>query len=709
MLNQLEEVIKNSDVLTQKIANFFDIQGLDINDEVESQNKRIESILNRIKNLNPNITLTMKKQKLDFDPHFSRNCFKIVAVGDSSTHKTRFLYEYKKLKNTYTYFIEDEKSENSKEKSKEEPSAKDDFSEESKSKESSKKEGENQGKQEDLNIGDVILNKLSENKENKEEGSNNNNENEPNKPENEQKSEEHEKNNEENKSQNEEENIKERELPQQNSNENVSDEHPKSPHSEHSDHSHHSPPHSPHDKPPPPPPEEGEVPPPPQSPHSEHSHHSTSKEEEHSPHSPHSSQHDKSPPHSPHSEEHPQNDEDRERQKSPHSPHDDHTKDNEEPQQQQHESNNEQDQQQSNEQQEQEHQEHQNNEHENHHKKEKEEKPKKPQKQLSPEEQEMEDALSAVVNKFELPPQNQRLKLKQYISKKRIDAIVAGDYDEAEQQDKNEWAFNYALQLEQQQHSEDNRLDLLYSRYTKLQTKLNKENEYWDGQIDDCLKTNQDYVSMLKEKHQRELDNFEKQWKDPNFLLQFNKPSNKLLQYREIEKARAISRMYKQAKDIKQVADQLQKEETEAAQQRMERQMQFEKKRLLERQEKELRANEEHQEITLANLKKERETSTRPLINALAQIKAKKGTIPLNAKPHSSLLMSRDITNTISPLSPRTQEKFYSFKAERRKTRLAIKPVEEQPQTPKKRPQTRTTIKRPLPVAAQRGKFNTRK
>ena len=325
----------------------------------------------------------------------------------------------------------------------------------------------------------------------------------------------------------------------------------------------------------------------------------------------------------------------------------------------------------------------------------------------TPEEKELDDAIQRCFDTFKAPPPEMREQIKQRLNARRVDAIIASKYDEAEEIDKYEKAFNYSLQLEADKHKEDNRIDILYGRYQNLQERLQKEEEYWAQQEKEFLEQNDKFLEDLQEKHKKELEEFSEKWRDPNYLRQFNKPSSKLLQLREMEKARAISRLYQQAKDIKIVADKLQQEETQRAQAKIARQMQIDKQKLLERQKNDLVRNEQHKKKVLLDMKKEKEKVTRPIHAAISQMRAKKDTIPLTTKPRSAAFSAPQ--ESVSPISPRTHEKYISFRTEKRKTRLDVHPVDEKSlKTPKTRATTsKSTIRRP--ITSQRNKFGVRK
>ena len=340
----------------------------------------------------------------------------------------------------------------------------------------------------------------------------------------------------------------------------------------------------------------------------------------------------------------------------------------------------------------------------------KEENGKKKDDQRTAEEKDLDNEIIHCFNTFQPPPVEKRSAIKQRLSKRRIEAIMSGSYDEAEEIDKYEKAFNYSLELEEEKKKEDNRIDILYGRYTGLQEKLQQENERYEQLINDFIKSNDAALAELKQKHAEELDEFSKKWADPSFLRQYNKPSSKLLQLREMERARAVSKLYQQAKEVKLAADKLQQEETNVAQAKIAAQMRIDKKKLLDKQQKEINRNQQHKEKVIFSYQQERDKSTLPLVTAIQQIRAKKDTIPLNTKQHtptSTIQSASDSTGQL-PISPRTHELYVAFRTEKKKTRLDVHPVDEKTlKTPKARNGTRSAIRRP--VISSKSRFGARK
>ena len=291
-------------------------------------------------------------------------------------------------------------------------------------------------------------------------------------------------------------------------------------------------------------------------------------------------------------------------------------------------------------------------------------------------EQELEGILDMVINKFVAPPTSLRVPIKQYINRKRVRAVLKGDYVEAELMDRANKALVLSLQQEKLKAHQDNSLDILYSRYQKLQADKQNMEEYWNNRIATFIEQDNQRLEELKRKHEEELEEFNAKWRDPLFLRQFNKPSTQLLQLREMEKARAVSRLYDKAREMKAIADKLQKEETVAAQRKINQQMVMDRDKLAQKHEKELIRHKEHQDKNILTLNKEKENNLKHIINAIQQLKAKRGLIVQNRPSTASIKKIYALADG-SPFSPRTQKQYTNYRAEKKRTRLDVKPADE--------------------------------
>ena len=97
----------------------------------------------------------------------------------------------------------------------------------------------------------------------------------------------------------------------------------------------------------------------------------------------------------------------------------------------------------------------------------------------------------------------------------------------------------------------------------------------------------------------------------------------------------AISRMYQKAKEMRSLADQLQKEESLNAQKKISHQLEIELEKLKKNQKKEINSHDEHKEKVLRNLNLEMEKQINPINTAIQQMKAKKGP-PRKLLPNSN-------------------------------------------------------------------------
>lgn len=289
----------------------------------------------------------------------------------------------------------------------------------------------------------------------------------------------------------------------------------------------------------------------------------------------------------------------------------------------------------------------------------------------------LDEYIDVMVNRFQTPPAEARPAILQLLNRRRITALVVGDYDRAEQQDKNREVFNYTIQLEEERLSEDNRIDILFQRWQQLQRDQQTITEQWDSRITAFAKDDQVIFDKLTEDHNAERAEFDKLWQDPNTLRPFTKPSARLLQLREQERAMAVSRLYAKAKDMKAFADKIQREETDAAQERIRLQMDIDKQRMLRRQEAEISKHKVHRESVITMLDGEKQEALRPCVTAMSQIRLKKANLPKSRKSQG-----KGTTDAV-PISARSHQMYAAFKAEKKPQLLPVRPVTAEPEKPK--------------------------
>lgn len=120
-------------------------------------------------------------------------------------------------------------------------------------------------------------------------------------------------------------------------------------------------------------------------------------------------------------------------------------------------------------------------------------------------------------------------------------------------------------------------------------------------------------MRQLENQHNNEIAEFERNWRDPAYLAQYEKPSPRLLQLREIEQKLIAQKHFDRAQMVKRQADALQKEETALAKERIQNTMkiQFASMEMRHKRETECAIQRGHRLIE--NLEHERDRQIVPL------------------------------------------------------------------------------------------------
>lgn len=287
-------------------------------------------------------------------------------------------------------------------------------------------------------------------------------------------------------------------------------------------------------------------------------------------------------------------------------------------------------------------------------------------------EQEIDSHIDLLINRFVAPPKEFRNPILQLLNRRRVASMVAGDYDDAEEQDKALQIYFQVVQAENNKEDEDSRIDQLFHRYQQLKKDYKDISDKWDAKIEDYSNQEQQRYDQLLIKQKEEQDDFHKRWADPEYLRPFNKPSARLLQMREQERAMAVSRMYQQAKIMKQAADKVQREETEEAQARILQSMEREWNRMMQVQETDRQKYTSHKAKYMAFLENEKQKELKSTVNALNQIKSKKDLLSSTKQSSAAITKSAQI---IESQSPRTHKKYSTFRSEKKKTKLDVQPI----------------------------------
>lgn len=293
--------------------------------------------------------------------------------------------------------------------------------------------------------------------------------------------------------------------------------------------------------------------------------------------------------------------------------------------------------------------------------------------------EELHSALNTLIKTKKLPPQEMREELISFARKQSLYKLMSEDYDSAAKIDEA------VEQIINSLHEETVNNDISNQTYN-LQQYLNEATiqkvhieENHKQRIDQFKKMEQRKIEEVRLQHENQRRDFEADWSREDALKPFNKPSPKLFQLRRQQKAMAISHDFKNARQLKKLGDQLQKEESQIATKKAVETMRSKYIALLARQEKEMRCMLEYGERRLGQLEAERdvelkanETHINALQNRINNPKIQKR--PRVQIPQSSL-KSRSLQNQVAGIvTSRTRSQFANFKKDSEiKTRLDIK------------------------------------
>lgn len=312
-----------------------------------------------------------------------------------------------------------------------------------------------------------------------------------------------------------------------------------------------------------------------------------------------------------------------------------------------------------------------------------------------PTEEEINTAIEEFSIKGRMPQKELHGYIFQTLNRRRVEAIMESDYDKAAQNDKIADVLRQYIKIESQKSHEKEKLDALYDRYVKITDQIQKIKTDTEARKRAITEESEQRRMEMEAKHQIQNDELSAKFKDPNFLTQFSKPSQKLVDLREHEKNLAIARQYDAAKLVKAEADRLAKEETADAEERIAAQQSLEREALLAKQQRELDGIRTHLEKSLDAADSEAAKSLWPLERALEQMRAKKDTVRLprlNRTPRAE--SAGAVQPTAKMQSPRTQKMLAAFKAKRAVQLLPVRPVDERSvRTGTRRSRTRASQK----------------
>ena len=265
------------------------------------------------------------------------------------------------------------------------------------------------------------------------------------------------------------------------------------------------------------------------------------------------------------------------------------------------------------------------------------------------------------------------------INRDKVDALYNRDYDKAEECDRLAAIISQKEAEEQQQKAATDWTCDLEERSNEIQDKYKQRMDYWKTRLMCTDKECESKISELQSVQLQEVNEFKAKWQSEEFVRQFNKPSVRLLQLRDIEKKLALQRKYTEAKQMKKMADDVQKQEERDIQRQLQEKMKSDYTKLRQRHKSEIAKlerfySEQEQDI---RLKMKRELDG--LEKAMKAMEMKQNA-PVKRRYYTPKPRAADDITSMEPTStiptPRTLQRFTQYRNERNGT-LRIAPMDE--------------------------------
>lgn len=148
-----------------------------------------------------------------------------------------------------------------------------------------------------------------------------------------------------------------------------------------------------------------------------------------------------------------------------------------------------------------------------------------------------------------------------YVRKCQIDKMLETDYVAANRYRICETIIQNQIYIDDHHFSNASRNQSIDKRIDNLKKTREKIEKEWEDRFESFKRKTDERQKKMEESHKKEYEEFEQRWGSEDFMSNFNKASPSLLQLRQRQKIQALSKDYTGAKETKELADQLQKQE----------------------------------------------------------------------------------------------------------------------------------------------------
>lgn len=296
-----------------------------------------------------------------------------------------------------------------------------------------------------------------------------------------------------------------------------------------------------------------------------------------------------------------------------------------------------------------------------------------------PSEEELHAALDLMIQKGVLPDAEIRPEVINYARKLGSKKMLEESYDEAGEIDVAIDIMFTSIEEDRIKEEEIIKAAELQSRFDHAISKKKETQDKYIEMINDEQNRYKEKYDEIIKRHSLEIESFKDEWRNPDRVKTFNKPSSKLFQMRKQQKSMALLHDFQNAKQMKKMADQLEKQEADAALNRAKEAMKIEYQLIIERQQKELFCLKENHDKNMNTIKMSQGKDEELVQNTMQLLKFKIEASKTSRKPRLMVPVpkQRPTTSQSVPttgmITYRTRSQLNNFRKESDKSRLPLK------------------------------------
>ena len=260
----------------------------------------------------------------------------------------------------------------------------------------------------------------------------------------------------------------------------------------------------------------------------------------------------------------------------------------------------------------------------------------------------------------------------QYLQREKANNITKGEYMEAH---KNEELIKKIIQYTnsvEQNQMKDTKTGELEIKINELDEEIKNTKIETENKIKN-LKTQHDKnLSRLQQTQKEEMQTLERNWNDPNYLRKYEKPSAKLLQLSNVEHSLVSAGEFEKADEIKNEIDKLEVIESQEAQERAEKEMLSQQKKIMAKHDRENQLLEEQLQKEIEKVTIIADNKTRTIEDRKERVQ-KQLVFYQSAPAKLPPLKPKEKPDII--ITPRTQQRMLICKQAKRNPRISVKPL----------------------------------